>query len=129
MISMLRNLIRYSYNPIRKTLRSCSIAQSSNGDGEADRVFFSFIEDNSGEKVIIDGLVGQTLLTAAKAYDMDLEAICDGQLSCSTCHVVCDPDTFAKLDPITEAESDLLETIPATNLTQTYASLLLFINP
>ena len=30
-------------------------------------------------------------------------------MSCSTCHIILDPETYAKLDPPSEAELDMLD--------------------
>ena len=35
---------------------------------------------------------------------------CDGTLSCSTCHLVVDPEWFPRVtDPLTEEEEDMLD--------------------
>lgn len=38
-----------------------------------------------------------------------LECTCAGNMSCSTCHIILDPETYAKLDPPSEAELDMLD--------------------
>ena len=39
-----------------------------------------------------------------------LTGACDGTLSCSTCHLVVDPEWFPKItDPLTEEEEDMLD--------------------
>eukprot|EP00553_Chaetoceros_curvisetus_P015067 CAMPEP_0204644678 /NCGR_PEP_ID=MMETSP0718-20130828/1659_1 /ASSEMBLY_ACC=CAM_ASM_000674 /TAXON_ID=230516 /ORGANISM="Chaetoceros curvisetus" /LENGTH=225 /DNA_ID=CAMNT_0051666327 /DNA_START=74 /DNA_END=748 /DNA_ORIENTATION=- len=38
-----------------------------------------------------------------------LECACDGNMSCSTCHIVLDEETYSKLDPPCEAELDMLD--------------------
>lgn len=39
----------------------------------------------------------------------DLLALCGGCCSCATCHVIVHPDDFAKLQPISADENDLLD--------------------
>lgn len=63
--------------------------------------------------------VGDSLLEVAKEYDIDLEGACEGTLSCSTCHLVVDPEWYDKIpDPLTEEEQDMLDL--AYGLTDTY---------
>jgi len=38
-----------------------------------------------------------------------LECACGGNMACSTCHVIIDEESFAKLDPPCEAEQDMLD--------------------
>src|SRR3546814_17500443 len=38
-----------------------------------------------------------------------LEGTCEGQMACSTCHVVVDSDDFARLPPASESEEDMLD--------------------
>ena len=38
-----------------------------------------------------------------------LECACGGNMSCATCHIILDPETYAKLDPPCEAECDMLD--------------------
>jgi 2Fe-2S ferredoxin len=66
--------------------------------------------DRDGDESTVDGKVGDTLLEVAKEYDIDLEGACEGTLSCSTCHLIVDPEWYAKIpDPITEEEEDMLD--------------------
>ena len=40
---------------------------------------------------------------------MPLEGTCEGQLACSTCHVIVAREWFDKLNPATEDEEDMLD--------------------
>ncbi|WP_144097898.1 2Fe-2S iron-sulfur cluster-binding protein [Croceicoccus sediminis] len=62
-----------------------------------------------GEKVAADGSAGESLLTVAQVAGMPLEGTCEGQMACSTCHVVVAPDWFGNLKPATEDEEDMLD--------------------
>lgn len=57
----------------------------------------------------IEGKVGQSLMAAALAAGVEIEAACDGNCACSTCHVYIDTKHFDQLDPATEEEEDMLD--------------------
>ena len=52
---------------------------------------------------------GERLLWLAQREDQPLEGTCEGQMACSTCHVIVDPADFDKLDQASEEEEDLLD--------------------
>ena len=73
------------------------------------RVKLTFI-DRNGDEQIVDAKVGDTLLEVAKEFDIELEGACEGTLSCSTCHLIIDPEWYNKIpDPLTEEEQDMLD--------------------
>jgi ferredoxin len=55
------------------------------------------------------GDADQSLLALAQACGMPLEGTCEGQMACSTCHVIVDAADFAKLPRASEAEEDMLD--------------------
>ena len=57
----------------------------------------------------VDAPAGERLLDVAQADGQPLEGTCEGQMACSTCHVVVDPADFAKLPRASEEEEDLLD--------------------
>jgi ferredoxin len=57
----------------------------------------------------VDAAAGERLLDIAQAAGQPLEGTCEGQMACSTCHVVVAAEDFAKLPPATEEEDDLLD--------------------
>ena len=57
----------------------------------------------------VDAAPGQRLLDVAWAAREPLEGACEGVMACSTCHVIVDPDDFARLPGATEEEEDLLD--------------------
>ncbi len=65
----------------------------------------------------VDAAPGQRLLDVAQADGQPLEGTCEGQMACSTCHVIVDPEDFAKLPPASEEEDDLLDL--ASHVTRT----------
>jgi ferredoxin len=52
---------------------------------------------------------GQRLLDVAWAAREPLEGACEGVMACSPCHVIVDPDDFAKLPAASDEEEDLLD--------------------
>ena len=52
---------------------------------------------------------GTRLLEVGQAAGMPLEGTCEGQMACSTCHVIVAREWFDKLQPAVEDEEDLLD--------------------
>ena len=66
--------------------------------------------DRDGDEYTVQAKIGDTLLEVAKEFDIDVEGACEGTLSCSTCHLVVDPEWYDKIpDPLTEEEQDMLD--------------------
>ncbi len=57
----------------------------------------------------VDGAPGERLLDIAQANGQPLEGTCEGQMACSTCHVIVDAEDFARLPPASEPEEDMLD--------------------
>ena len=57
----------------------------------------------------VEAPAGSVLLDIAQAAGEPLEGACEGQMACSTCHVIVDPVDFAKLPAASEEEDDLLD--------------------
>ena len=62
-----------------------------------------------GEKVVAEAKPGDQLLEIAQAAGLPLEGTCEGQMACSTCHVVVSRDWFARLPGASEDEEDMLD--------------------
>ena len=62
-----------------------------------------------GAKVGTDVKPGARLLEAAQAAGMPLEGTCEGQMACSTCHVIVAPEWFDLLPPASDDEEDMLD--------------------
>ena len=56
-----------------------------------------------------EGQAGDTLLRVAQAAGLPLEGTCEGQMACSTCHVLIDAADFPKLPRASEEEEDMLD--------------------
>ncbi|HEY0445606.1 MAG TPA: 2Fe-2S iron-sulfur cluster-binding protein [Allosphingosinicella sp.] len=52
---------------------------------------------------------GERLLDVAQADGQPREGTCEGQMACSTCHVVVAAEDFPRLPPASEEEEDLLD--------------------
>lgn len=52
---------------------------------------------------------GACLLDVAQAAGMPLEGTCEGQMACSTCHVIVDKADFDRLPRATDDEEDMLD--------------------
>ena len=56
-----------------------------------------------------DAEEGRNLLEIAQVAGQPLEGTCEGQMACSTCHVIVDKDWFDKLPRSVEDEEDMLD--------------------
>lgn len=52
---------------------------------------------------------GDRLLEVGQAGGMPLEGTCEGQMACSTCHVIVEPGDFDRLPRSSEEEEDMLD--------------------
>jgi len=57
----------------------------------------------------IQGKVGQTLMSVALDAGIEIEAACDGNCACSTCHVYIGDSYLQKLPQATDEEEDMLD--------------------
>jgi ferredoxin-2, mitochondrial len=62
-----------------------------------------------GERKVAEAEPGTNLLALGQAMGMPLEGTCEGQMACSTCHVVIGAEWFARLVPASEDEEDMLD--------------------
>ena len=62
-----------------------------------------------GDAVSAEAQPGDNLLRVAQAAGMALEGTCEGQMACSTCHVIVAPDWFDRLPEASEEEEDMLD--------------------
>lgn len=64
----------------------------------------------------VEAPAGERLLDVAQADGQPLEGTCEGQMACSTCHVIVAAEDFPNLPRASEEEEDLLDL--ATNVTR-----------
>lgn len=65
--------------------------------------------DTQGNVTEGEGEVGQSLLEVGQALGLPLEGTCEGQMACSTCHVIVDAEWLDKLAEASEEEEDMLD--------------------
>jgi ferredoxin len=84
-------------------------------------ISITFISADNGGRVVAAGEEGQSLLELGQAYGQPLEGTCEGQMACSTCHVIVDPEDFDRLPRASEDEEDMLDLAAATTRTSRLA--------
>lgn len=65
--------------------------------------------DPHGKTVKCEAEVGDNLLRVGQAAGLPLEGTCEGQMACSTCHVIVAVEWFDKLSDASEEEEDMLD--------------------
>lgn len=70
------------------------------------RITFVTAQD---QRIATEAAVGTRLLEAGQNAGLPLEGTCEGQMACSTCHVVVAPAWFDKLAAASEDEEDMLD--------------------
>ncbi|MBA2936338.1 2Fe-2S iron-sulfur cluster binding domain-containing protein [Sphingomonas sp. CGMCC 1.13654] len=68
-----------------------------------------FLDPRGELSAEVEAPAGERLLDVAQAAGQPLEGTCEGQMACSTCHVIVDPADFGLLPPASEMEEDLLD--------------------
>ena len=61
------------------------------------------------QRITVEGAVGASLLAVGQAAGMALEGTCEGQMACSTCHVIVAVEWFDRLKPASNDEEDMLD--------------------
>ncbi|EQB03352.1 2Fe-2S ferredoxin [Sphingobium quisquiliarum P25] len=77
----------------------------------------TFISADGEHRQEVEAAAGSVLLEVAQAAGQPLEGTCEGQMACSTCHVIVDRDDFDKLTGASEAEEDMLDLAAAATRT------------
>lgn len=68
-----------------------------------------FISPDGETTQTVDAKAGDNLLEVAQNAGQQLEGTCEGQMACSTCHVIIAKEWFEKLVPASEDEEDMLD--------------------
>jgi ferredoxin len=68
-----------------------------------------FVSADGSKVREVEARPGERLLDVAQAAGQPLEGTCEGQMACSTCHVIVDSEDFAKLPKASEEEEDMLD--------------------
>lgn len=68
-----------------------------------------FVSADQSETHEVEAAVGAVLLEVAQNAGQPLEGTCEGQMSCSTCHVIVAAEDFTRLPRASEEEEDMLD--------------------
>jgi len=68
-----------------------------------------FVSADGDATQIVEADAGSRLLDVAQAAGQPLEGTCEGQMACSTCHVIVAPADFDRLPRASVEEDDLLD--------------------
>lgn len=71
-------------------------------------VTVTFLDPN-GKAIESVAESGDNLLRLAQAAGLPLEGTCEGQMACSTCHVIVAAEWFDRLPPASDDEEDMLD--------------------
>ena len=71
--------------------------------------FVRFLKADGSLDREIEAPAGDNLLDLAQAQSQPLEGACEGQMACSTCHVIIALEDFDRLPRASEEEDDLLD--------------------
>ena len=72
---------------------------------------------HDGKEIPASGEEGMSVLQLAFEMGIDIEGACEGNMACSTCHVIVDKSFYNSLPAPSEEEEDMLDL--ATGLTPT----------
>ncbi|CAM5294870.1 2Fe-2S iron-sulfur cluster-binding protein [Sphingobium scionense] len=81
----------------------------------------TFISADGENRRDVDAPAGSVLLEVAQAAGQPLEGTCEGQMACSTCHVIVDAADFDRLPRASEDEEDMLDLAAAATRTSRLA--------
>ena len=62
-----------------------------------------------GTRHEVNAVIGNTILETARANDIEIEGACEGEMACSTCHVIVEQKWYCKLEEASEDEEDMLD--------------------
>lgn len=98
------------YSPVRHVSSSPVLATKT--------ISVTYHDEKDGSTKTCQVPIGENLMEAAHANDVDLEGACEGSLACSTCHVIIESqEMFDKLPEADDDENDMLDL--AFGLTET----------
>jgi ferredoxin len=65
--------------------------------------------DSESRRTAAEADEGARLLEVGQGLGMPLEGTCEGQMACSTCHVIVASEWFGRLKPASPDEEDMLD--------------------
>ncbi|MDP7546425.1 MAG: 2Fe-2S iron-sulfur cluster-binding protein [Alphaproteobacteria bacterium] len=70
-----------------------------------------FVSADASQQWQVEAPVGVSVMETAVNNGIDMEGACEGNMACSTCHVIVDPDWSGKLPTPQEEEEDMLDLV------------------
>ncbi|XP_077185890.1 ferredoxin-2, mitochondrial [Paroedura picta] len=95
----------------RRCVPSAGTYQAKEENCKAEIVNVVFV-DRSGQRIKVQGRVGDDVLRLAQKNGIELEGACEASLACSTCHVYVSHQFVDKLPTPDEREEDMLDMAP-----------------
>ena len=68
-----------------------------------------FVSADGSRTSEVSAAEGERLLEVAQNHGQPLEGTCEGQMACSTCHVIVTAEDFERLPVASEEEEDMLD--------------------
>ncbi len=65
--------------------------------------------NHDGDETSVSGAAGTTLLELAQSVGIDIEGACEGNMACSTCHLIVEEKFFDLLPKASEDEEEMLD--------------------
>jgi ferredoxin len=90
------------------TSESSTPSSTNDNDQAQPTVPVTYVEADGTEKTV-DAPIGKNLLEIAHDNNVELEGACGGELACSTCHLIFEPEIYATLPPKKPDEDDMLD--------------------
>ncbi|MDP6829490.1 MAG: 2Fe-2S iron-sulfur cluster-binding protein [Alphaproteobacteria bacterium] len=70
-----------------------------------------FVSHDGSRQQAVEAPIGDSVMEIAVRNGIDMEGACEGNMACSTCHVIVDPDWDRKLPPPKVEEEDMLDLV------------------
>lgn len=71
-----------------------------------------YVTDQNGTEHELEALEGWRVMEVIRDWGLNIKAECGGACSCATCHVFVDPEWFDRLNPRSDEEEDMLDSVP-----------------
>ncbi|XP_017776088.1 PREDICTED: adrenodoxin [Nicrophorus vespilloides] len=112
-MALVSNLLKYSLSVSTKIVRNSKFrnVHTTGSLFNQKLVKVTFIRAN-GDKIETKGKIGDSLLDVVVNNNLDIDGFgaCEGTLTCSTCHLILDPDVYKSLpEGPCEEENDMLD--------------------
>jgi 2Fe-2S ferredoxin len=71
----------------------------------------TFVSHDGARLQVVEAPIGDSVMEIAVRNGIDMEGACEGNMACSTCHVIVDPDWDRNLPPPKVEEEDMLDLV------------------